>query len=931
MIKKAIFSGLVGLMMTSLCFSQGKALPFDPAVRTGKLSNGFTYYIRHNEEPKNRVVLYLVNKAGSVLEDEDQRGLAHFMEHMEFNGTKHFPHNELVNYLQKAGVRFGADLNAYTNFDETVYKLPIPSGNPELLKSGISILRDWAQEALLDPTEINNERGVVLEEKRLSKGAGERMRSKYWPVILNNSRYAVREPIGLDTVLHNFQRPAIYRFYHDWYRPDLQALIVVGDINVDEMEKNIKAQFSSLKNPINEKKRIVYNVTLDGKNHFVAVTDKEMISTSAEVIIKQPKLELHTAADYRRSIIRQLYNAMLGQRVEELSRQATPPFLRAGAQISGFIGNLDNFDASVVAKPGELEKGFKAVWTEVERAKRFGFNNSELERAKTSYLNQIEFALKEKDKTPSDSFVKEYVEYFLQGTASPGISYEYNLVKNDLAGITITELNMLAKSAVKSTDRDILLMAPEKDKASLPTEATFISWMKDVEVENITAFIDETSNESLLKMEPVKGKIITESKDAKSGITTLILSNGIKVLLKPTDFKNNEILFSGFAPGGTSLYIDADYQSASAANFIPSFGAGNFNTTELNKYLSGKQLSVKISIGERKQSISGGAGNSDIETAMQLLYAHVTQPRKDSLMFQGIIARSKAGMVNRLNDPNSVFQDTINAVLGDHNFRRTGPSLEKLNQINLEKAFEIYKERFANERGFTFVFVGSFDSETIKPLLEKYVASLPATDKVEEAKDLNINIPGGVIEKKVYKGTEPKATVNLVFSGPFDYSAENKIKLDGLKETLEIRLLERLREDEGGVYAPTTRIANSKYPQQRYSVTISFGCDPQNVDKLIASALDEIEKLKTSGPPQINVDKFRVENQRTIETALKTNGFWLDYLIGQLQNQESTDQIDNYSKRLNALTPADVKEMANKYLSGKNYIKLVLLPEAGNK
>ena len=927
---KHIYLAIAGtLILTTNALAQEKLLPFDLAVRTGKLANGFTYYIRHNEEPKSRVTMYLANKVGSVLEDDDQRGLAHFMEHMSFNGTTHFPKNELINYLQKAGVRFGADINAYTSFDETVYQLPLPSDNPEIVKNGIEIMHDWAHGATLDPVEINKERGVVLEEKRLGKGANDRMRTKYFPVILNNSRYASRIPIGTDEVLNNFNPEAIRRFYHDWYRPDLQALIVVGDVNVDELEKVIKAKFADLKNPANERPRTKYTVPLTGKNQFVTVTDPEMTSTTAEVMIKQPELLLHTTAQYRESMVRALYNAMLGERYGELQRQADPPFLNGGAGISDFMGGLDSYDISVTAKPGELEKGFKAVWRENERAKRFGFTVTELERAKSNYLSQFESALKEKDKTESENYVQEYLQYFLHGTASPGIAYEYNLVKKELIGININELNALAKSAAKATDRDILVMAPEKDKTSLPSEKTFNSWIKEVDAESIQAFQDETSKESLLKTQPVAGRITSESKDGSSGITTLMLSNGIKVLLKPTDFKNNEILFSGFAPGGTSLYSDADYQSASAANIIPSYGAGNYNTTTLNKFLSGKQLSVQPSISERSQNIKGSAVNNDLEASLQLMYAYITEPRKDSLMFQGMITRSKASLTNRSNDPGSVFQDTINAVLGNHNIRRTGPSVEKLNQVDLDKAYAIYKERFANEKGFTFVFVGSIDMTTIKPLLEKYIASLPVKEQVDEAKDLHISIPPGVIEKKVYKGTEPKATVNLVFSGPFEYSNENKQKLDALKETLEIRLLERLREDEGGVYSPGTRIAVSKYPRERYSLSISFGCAPQNVDKLIASSLDEIEKLKTTGPPQVNVDKFRAENQRAVETALKTNDFWLGYLTGQLQNQENLDQIDNYTKQLNAITPGDVKDMANKCLSGKNYIKLILLPENG--
>jgi len=904
-----------------------RILPLDPAVRTGRLPNGFTYYIRHNESPKNRVTLYLANKVGSILETDDQQGLAHFMEHMSFNGTKHFPKNELVDYLMKSGVRFGADLNAYTGFDETVYKLPVPSDDPKLLSTAIQIVRDWAQEATLDPTEIDKERGVVLEEKRLGKGAQERMQRKYWPMILNGSRYASRSPIGTDQVLNHFKPGTIKRFYHDWYRPDLQALVVVGDVNVDEMEKSIKVKFSNLKNPLKERARTRYTVPLTGKNQFIAVTDPEMTSTTAEIMIKLPELPLHTIAQYRESIIRQLFNAMLNERYSELQRQADAPFLQGGAGIDSFMGGLDTYSISVTAKPAELERGFKAVWRETERAKRFGFTATELKRAKTTYLNQFESALKEKNKTNSDSYVNEYLQYFLHGTASPGIDYEFNLVKNDLAGITLTELNTLAKTESRSTDRDIILTAPQKEKAGLPDEAAFIGWMKAVEAENIPVYKDETSNENLLKRPPLPGKIILEQKDDRLGLTTLTLSNGIKVFLKPTDFKNNEVIFSGFAPGGTSLYSDADYESAAAANLIPSFGAGNYNTTALSKYLSGKQLSVRSFVGERIQGINGGAVNNDLETALQLVYAYITEPRRDSLMFLGMIDQTKAAIANRLNEPKNVFQDTISSILSNNNIRKTGPSLEKINRISLNKAFAIYKERFANGGNFTFVFVGNIDTQAIKPLLEKYLGSLPGIGKFEQARDLHINIPAGIITRTVYKGTEPKATVELVFSGPFDYSLENKLKMDALTETLQIRLMERLREDESGVYTPSARINISKYPQGRFSLTVLFGCGPQNADKLIASTLDEINKIKISGPLQGNVDKFKAENQCAIETSLKTNNFWLSYLSGQIQNQEKLDQIDNYSATLNQITVADVKEVANKYLSDKNFIKLVLLPE----
>ena len=922
---RIIFLTAFAVLMSITVRSQ--IIPLDQTVRTGKLPNGFTYFIRHNETPKNRVIFYLANKVGSLLEADDQRGMAHFLEHMSFNGTEHFPKNELVNYLQKAGVSFGADINAYTGFEETVYQLPIPSDNPTIVKNAIEIMRDWAHGAMLEVDEINKERGVILEEMRLGKGANDRMMTKYFPLILNNSRHSNRIPIGTEEVLRNFKPEALQRYYKDWYRPNLQALIVVGDIDVDKMEQLIKVKFADLKNPVKEKPRTKYTVPLTGKNQFITVTDPEMASTTIQVVIKQPELPLHTIAQYQESIVRQLFNVMLSGRYNELSRLPYPPYLSGSADLNNFMGGLGAYAISVTAKPGELEKGFKAVWRENERIKRFGFTATELERAKTGYYNQIETAQKEKNKTPSESYVKEYLQYFLQGTAAPGVDYEFNLVKKSLADITLDELNKLLKTVIKTTDRDILLMAPENEKTGLPGEGVVLGWMKEVEAENVTAFTDETSGETLLQKEPVPGKVIGKQRDEKSGITTMVMSNGIKILLKPTDFKNNEISFSGFAPGGTSLYSDADYQSASAANTITSFGVGNYNTTALGKYLSGKRMGVELSINERTQSISGGAVNSDLEAMLQLMYGYVTEPRKDSLMFQGMMARSRAGLANRLNDPNSVFEDTISAVLGNNSVRRTGPSIEKINQINLDRAYSIYKERFASARGFTFVFVGSIDTTTIMPLLEKYIGGLPAAGKVEEAKDLNINVPAGKIEKIVYKGAESKATVKLVFSGAFDYSFDSTMKMDALKEVLQIRLLERLREDEGGVYTPTVSLGTNKLPQGRFGMTISFGCAPENVDKLIASSLDEIEKLKTPGPAQVNVDKVKAEAQLSIETAVKTNGFWLGYLISQLQNKEDLTQVDTYARQLSAITSADVKDVARKYLTGENVIKLILMPE----
>jgi zinc protease len=907
---------------------QAVILPPDSAVRVGKLPNGFTYYIRKNVEPKNRVTIYLANKVGSVLENDDQQGLAHFMEHMSFNGTKHFPKNELVSYLQKAGVRFGNDLNAYTSFDETVYQLPIPTDDPEILKNGFQIMRDWAQDATLDSLEIEKERGVILEEKRLGKNAQQRLQYKYLPVILNQSRYSNRLPIGTEEVLKNFTAPTIRSFYADWYRPDLQALIVVGDIDVNATEKKIKDLFSDLKSPSKPRPRIEYTIPLQQKNQFFAATDKEFPVTVVQVLIKHPESKLITTADYRQSILRSLYNRIIGARIGELSKQANPPFIQGGSSIGGFLANLDIATAIVVGKPGLLEQGFKVVWTEVERAKRFGFTQTELDRAKESLIQNMESAYKEKDKTNSENYVREYLDLFLKKEASPGIAYEYQFYKDNLGGITLAEVNEVVKKYLVDVNRDIIILGPDKEAATLPTEAVVNGWVSDVQKSEITAYVDNVSAKPLLAQKPVAGKVVSEKKLDGIGVTELTLSNGVKVELKPTDFKNDEISFNAFSPGGTSLYSDAEYESAArAASLIIYSGVADYNSIQLGKYLTGKKVRVSPYITERTEGFSGSATPKDLETALQLVYLYFTQPRKDVEVYKGLLSQEKATLANRSNDPPSVFSDTVSAVLGNYSVRRTGPSIEKYDKINIDRAFEIYKDRFADASDFTFTFVGSFDVEKLKPLLELYLGGLPSAKRIESARDLGIHIPAGKIEKQVFKGQEQKSTVRLTFSGVYQYNETENDLLDALSEVLNIKLIERLREDESGVYGVGSRASYSKYPENRYSFSISFGCGPDNVEKLISSALDEIKKIRDNGPLPVDVEKVQAEERRLTEVQMKENGFWLGYLAGQFQNNENPEQILTYQEDIKKITPEALKIAANKYLSGDNFIRLVLYPD----
>jgi zinc protease len=941
-LKPALFK-VTGLILSVFLFSTLKAqtsmvaapipkdikqhIPLDPKVRKGILANGFQYFIRHNEEPKNKVTFNLAVKAGSILEDDDQLGLAHFIEHMSFNGTKHYPKNELVDYLQKAGVRFGADINAYTGFDETVYQLPIASDDPVLLQHAVQIVRDWAQDASFDQVEIDKERGVVLEEKRTKQGASERMKVLYTPMLLNHSRYAYRNPIGTDSVLKNFTRSTIKRFYKDWYRPNLQAIVVVGDVDVDKMEKMIRTMFIDLKNPKQERNRIDYKIPLIHKNQFIALTDPEMTATVAEISIKQEERPLATETDYRAAIKTRLFNAMLGQRYRSLSQQGNVPYIQVNAGITKLLGGFEMYNLKMVAKPGQLQQGIEAVWRETQRVKKVGFTASELERAKKSYQSSLDAALKEKSKARSDGFAEEYVSFFLKGDLAPGIDVEYVLVNKFLKETGLAEVNALSLKFIQQNDFDVILLAPEKEKGLLPKEDKFRDWLSTVEKENFNTTKEEISNLPLLLKEPVAGKIVKENFNASLNLRTLKLSNGVTVILKQTTIKNDEILFSGFSNGGTSLYKDKDYQSAAnAAAIVSSFGAGNYDSNVLNNYLSDKQLGIQPFISEHSQGISGGSSTADFKNVMELLYAYLTEPRKNRSQFESMMQRFEASLSNRGDSPAAVFQDSVAAILGKNDPRLTGPSIQKLKEIDLDKVFQIYKERFSNASDMTFTCIGSFDLEHIKPVLEKYLGGLPSNNLKEQPVYRDAALPSGKISKSIYKGSASKARVQLYFSGAFKYNSAELLVLDALKETLEIRLLERLREQEGGVYSPHVSVSNFKLPKAAFKFSIAFECAPENTDKLIASALDEIRQIKEKGPTLINVNKFKKEDALARNLSLKSNSWWLAYISGQIQDQESLEDYENYASDLKNLSVKRIQEAAQKYLSGENYIQLILMP-----
>ena len=924
----ALVATLVSLCALAQTASLSTPVPFDPNTKKGTLPNGLTYYIRKNTEPKNRAQLMLAVRVGAVLEEDPENGLAHFTEHMAFNGTKNFPKNELVSFLQKNGIKFGADLNAYTSFDQTVYMLPVPTDSAVVFRRAFDVLEDWAHNLLMDEEEINKERGVIIEELRGGKGAQQRMRDKYFPVIMNGSQYGKRNVIGTEDILKNFKPEIIRAFYKTWYRPDLQAIIAVGDFDVAEIEKIIKDQFGSIPAAASPKPRPEYEIQGHADTKVAIVTDKEQPNTIILALNKHPRLQEKTLADSRALITRSLFNAILNNRLQDLTKTADPPFQFGGGSVGGFLGKYDAFQSFVVAKTGALERGLRAVLDENIRAQKFGFTATELERAKQQLLTGTEKRFKEKDKTASQQLAFQYVSHFIDGTSSMGIEYYYDFVKAQLPGITLAEVNGVATKYITKENRAVVVMAPEKEADKLPTEAQLLTWINDAG-KDVQAYVDEVITKPLLATLPTGGKVASSKTIPELGVTELTLGNGLRVVLKPTDFKNDEILISAYSPGGTSLYSMADFYNADYSNVLAAQGGvAGFSSTQLRKYLTGKVANVSPFVGEMSEGFQGAASPKDLETALQLIYAYVTQPRKDPAVVKGFLSNERDQLVQKMATPNpqGVFYDTLTAVLGGYNPRRMPMKPEDIDKISLDPSLKIYNERFGNAADFTYFFVGNFKAEEITPLLEKYLGTLPGTGKKESYKDLGIRVPKGKITKTVLKGVDDKSTAQLIFSGELPYTPENSANLDALEEVLNIKLIEEIREKESGVYGIGSSGSLSKLPVPRYQFRISYGTGSGRVEELATKTLAMVEELKKNGPDPKDLDKFKAEARRGLEVQQRENRYWLGKLAQAYENEENPKDILREGELINKVTVESVKAMAQKVF-GPNFIKVVLMPE----
>lgn len=903
-------------------------IPLNPDIKTGKLPNGFQYFILRNTEPKERVLFYLANKVGSLQETDKQQGLAHFLEHMNFNGTTHFPKNALVDYLQKSGIRFGADLNAYTGFEETVYQLPLPTTDPELLKQGLLIMRDWADGALLEDDDIDQERGVILEEKRQRGGLSQRLQEKTFPLLTNQSRYAYRMPIGTDEVLNSFRHDEIRQFHRNWYRPELQALIVVGDIDPDDMERQIIAQFSGLKNPKNAPLSKSYPIALTGKKQFMKFTDPEVTQTSLQILYKRQVQKTRKLADYKNSLAKDFYIQLTNMRLAEQTRRSQSPYLAASLSNGTLVGNLETNSIQIMPKPDSLQSSIHAVYHTLRQIATYGFTATEINRLKSDYRSMLIQSLKEYDKTDSKSHMDQILAHYLKDEPAPSFRFLQPVLLKAIDEISPSDVLAHGREFEGQRDRDMVLVYDD-DLKQIPGEAVLDGWINLALQQDVSPYQEAALADKLLSALPQPGSIISETDNKTAGTQTLVLSNGAKVILKPTTLKNDEILLTSYSPGGYSRYSLKDFQSATnAANIVTSSGLGPFNSLQLSHYLNGKNASASPFINEIGEGIKAQSSREDMQTAFELLYAYFTVPRLDRDINKANLEKTKLSLKNRHQQASTFFTDSIAAVLYDNDPRKTGPTIQKIEEIDIDRAYEIYKDRFADASDFTFVIVGNFDRALIDPYIKQYLATLPSLGRKEKFVDNGAYPPAQGISRSIYRGKEEKSTVAMAYLSTYDdYSEYNNLLMDALSSCLTIKLTERLREKEGGIYSISVSPSLAKNPRKRFGMNISFTTAPGQVDKLVAAALEEIELIRQHGPSQEDIDKYIAEKLLGSSQQVQYNGFWLSYLLSSAVDQLDPSRVFKESDLIRSITAEQVKQLAQKYLQPEHLFRFTLYPQ----
>ncbi len=901
----------------------------NPQVLIGKLANGLTYYIQHNEKPKNRVTFRLVVNAGSICETNDQQGLAHVTEHLCFNGSKHFKKSDLISFIQASGVKFGVHLNAQTSFDETIYKLQMPSDRPSLLDSAMLVLEDWAHNVSLRDTTIDKVRKVVKEEWRGDLGAGERMRNKYLPVILKGSRYADRVPIGKIDVIDTAHYATVKRFYHDWYRPDLMAVFVVGDANVKEMQKLIEKHFSDIPNPKNEKKRIIYGVP-DNKKPLIAIaTDPEATTNQVVIFYKHPRHISNTVGYFRNELKTQLFNAMMSSRLNEIAQKPTAPFMYAAAGDAPFIGRTTNaYTGFAVAKDNEIGASLKVLLNENKRVKEYGFTPTELERQKKNLLRQYQQQFNEKGKIPSVRLIRGYIQNFLTGEPIPGVAEEYDLAKKLVPSISLKEMDQLSHQLITDTNRVVLITAPQKKGVKVPSKADVMAILAAEKTVQLKPYVDKFLRAPLIGHKIVPGKIVSTQKVGNL-YDKWTLSNGMVVFVKTTDFKNDQVLYHAYHLGGTSLIPDNKVVVTRVfGSVIEQSGVGPFSGVNLEKKLTGKIVSLSPFLHRLDVGFDGSASPKDLETLLKLQYLYFTSPRQDKDIFKKVMEDQK-NLVKHLGaNPRMVFYDSLSRAMSMHSPRVIViPTLAQLDGISQQDIYNIYKEQFEPAAGYQVFFVGNVNEKTLKPLVEKYLASIPAGAGPKSWKDVEPGFPKGKTIVNVNMGQAPQSTVAMVMKGRYKYNFENNVKMNVLVGALNIEMLNKLRIEERKIYGVYVSPTLSKLPKEEYTLLMGFGCAPQNVDGLVKSALGVFEKFRKNGADAATMKKVKETAIRTRQSAVRTNKYWLNQIVDADFYGNKIPSLQEYTTAVKAVTPADVKKMARKYTDPDHYVLGVLKPK----
>ncbi len=912
-------------------------IAIDPNVTIGRLPNGLTYYIRPNAKPENRIELRLVVNAGSILENDNQRGLAHFVEHMAFNGTERFPKNELVSYLQSIGVKFGGDLNAYTSFDETVYMLPIPTQNPANVEKGFQVLADWAGGLQFDPAEIDKERGVVLEEARLGKGASDRVRRKLLPELFAGSRYANRLPIGSEAIIENADYATIQSFYRDWYRPDLMAVMVVGDIDPARARALIEKNFGGLKNPVTERRRASYPVPAMAASKALVITDKENTSSSLQLYgsgsASQPVL---TVADYRQQLKRAIVFASLNQRLAELAQQSQPPFIAAYSGIGGLVRGQEAYQGVAVVGTGGTEPALAALVRESERMRRFGVTQAELDRAKSNLGKSYQQAFNERDKTQSAAFAQAYTQHFLQQAPIPGAERELLYADKLLPAISLEEVNAYASRWIPENGKTLTaLISPDKTDYPLPDAAALTKQLSEAYTQPVTPYIEKAVAKQLLAQNPAPGRLLSSVSIPSINLTTLTFANGTRALLKPTEFKNDEVLLSGFREGGSNAYPVTDGLNADfAASLDDITGLGAFTPNDLPKVLAGKSLSINAGLSASADEFSARASAADLESLLQLLYLQFTDVRRDPALFEAFSSKVKPLLAASGNNPNTAFADFYNRQLyADHPRSAVLPTQAQMDALDFERTYAINREHFGNANGFTFVLVGAFNLEQAKALVTAYIGGLPSDlSKTFKAVDTGMRPINAVKRVEFARGSEPKSTAILKYTGEIaDYDLVEDFKLYLLEEALKIKLTESLREQLSGVYTVGVSSEYARRPYPNYSIALTIPSAPENVDALLAAAKKEIEILRRQGPSPADFTKVKENYLTGLAIRQKENSYWLAKLAQFDEHGMDPALIPEYNRKLlAAMTIGDLQQAAALYFDPQRVFEAVLKPETAS-